>query len=208
MKQGQPMAPPPQYSYIHQTQYPAQYGYNQQNPVSADPFARVDAANPSQGGGVFAVPGSYPYLFIDALVMKQIRGHIVPGGIPAFIAEFCILQSNVAARPPGTRMSWIAPFDKLPTPGNVKAFLGAAFGISPNDVDSEGMRDAVSSRNPCHGRIVRLEAQEIILRSTGKPFTRCNWFAIPPEEQEYGTNLYGQLFGYTAQPDPTGRIPF
>lgn len=157
------------------TQQPAQPPA-QQRP-STDPFDRVGSSDPSLGG-IYPVAGVYPFLYVDVLKMIKSRK-----GDDCFIAEFDILESNVEARPRGSRMSYAVNFRHDAAPGNVKAFIAAVMNANPDSVDAEASRYACSERNPCHGRLVRLEASDTTTRS-GNPFTLCNWQPVPDELQE------------------------
>lgn len=124
-------------------------------------------------GGIYPEPGVYPVLFLDACKMVESRK-----GDKLFCAEFEILESNVDERPAGSRMSWMANLSKHDAaPGNVRAFLAAAAGITPDGVDAEGSRAAVSSANPLHGRVLRLEASNTKTRAGGD-FTLCRFSAL------------------------------
>jgi hypothetical protein len=148
----------------------------------SDPYDKVGNAEITERG-VFVLPGIYPLLYCD--VLKMIRSF---KGADLFIAEFDILESNVPERPAGTKVSWIANFAHLPTPGNVRAFLAALMGVDPEEVDRDGAKYACSKDNPCRGRLVRLQAGETTTRAGGN-FTVCNWSTIPKEIQDQAEAL-------------------
>lgn len=146
------------------------------------PFDRVESAE-GRGGGIYPVPGVYNCLFVDTIKMIRSRK-----GDDLFVAEFDIIESTVAERPRGSRMSWIANFRHDATPGNVKAFLAATMGIPQDKVDAAGCKFACSDKNPCRGRLVRLEASNTVTKS-GNDFTLCQWRPIPKEIQEQNDQL-------------------
>lgn len=145
-------------------------------PSSADPFAKIEASDGKQGG-VYPLAGVYPLLYVDALKMIRSRK-----GEDMFVCEVEILRSEVADRPFGTRMSWIGNFRHDATAGNVKTLIAAVMNCPQAEVDSAGAQYACSDKNPCHGRLVRLEAVGTKTKAGGD-FTLCNWRALPDEIQ-------------------------
>lgn len=164
-------------------------GYNDPAPAGATPFDAVGSSTPNEGG-VYPVPGVYPVLFCDVLKMTQSRKRE-----DLFIAEFDILESQVEERRAGTRMSWVVNFKHDAAPGNVKLFLAALLDIPPGEVDAEGAKYACSAENPCHGRLIRLEATNTITKA-GNDFTLCKWRSLPKEKQDQSTDLRAQA-GFT-----------
>jgi hypothetical protein len=149
---------------------------NQQAPQGNSVFDQVAGASPTEGG-IYPKPGIYPLVFIDAVKMIRTRK-----GEDMFVAELCILNSEVAERPAGSRMSWCANFKHDAAASNVKLFLAAAMGMPVDSVDAAGMQFACSDQNPLYGRLLRIEASNIETRS-GNPFTVCKWHAIADEHQ-------------------------
>lgn len=144
----------------------------------------IGSANVTEGG-VYPIAGVYPILYLDACKMVESRK-----GDKLFCAEFDIIESNVEERPSGSRMSWMANLTKHDAaPGNARAFLAAAAGIKPENVDAEGSRAAVSSHNPLHGRLVRLDASNTKTRAGGD-FTLCRFSALPEELQDQAERLH------------------
>ena len=156
---------------------------------SVDPFNRIGDSEGRQGG-VYPVAGVYPLLYVD--VLKMIRSR---KGDDVFVAEFDIVQSEVAGRCAGTRMSWAVNFRHDASPGNVKAFLAAVMDVLAEQVDSEGASCACGPDNPCHGRFVRLEATQTETKS-GNPLTLCNWRPVADELQGQADELR-QSAGFT-----------
>ena len=144
--------------------------------AGTSPFDRIGDSNPNDGG-VYPEPGVYPMLYVDVLKMIKSRK-----GEDVFIAEFGVINSDVPDRPVGSRMSWVANFKHDAAPGNVRSLLSAIMGVSINDVDSQGSQFAVSDKNPCHGRLVRLSATQITTKA-GNPFTLCKFDSISDEHQ-------------------------
>jgi hypothetical protein len=154
-------------------------------PPSSNPFDRV-ANSEGRFGGVYPLPGVYPALYVD--VLKMIRSR---KGEDVFIAEFDILDSEVPNRLKGTRMSWAVNFRHDASPGNVKAFLAAVMAVPQTEVDGKGAQYACSDKNPCHGRLVRLEAVQTKTK-TGNDFTLTNWRPLPDEIQAQAAELRKQ----------------
>jgi len=142
-----------------------------------DPFEDIGNSD-GRTGGVYPLPGIYPILFVDVIKMIVSRKKD-----NVFIAEFDILQSDVPERPAGSRMAWAANFRHDATAGSVKAFLAAVMNCDQSEVDAEGSRLACSDKNPCHGRLIRLEATQTKTKSNND-FTLCAWRPIPDEIQK------------------------
>lgn len=165
-----------------QQSQPMDEAFRQQNYDDHDPFNQIGGSTPSQQG-VYPIPGVYPVLFLDSMkIIKSRKGDTL------FIAEFDICQSEVPTRPVGTRMSWIVNFRHDASPGNVKMFMAALMGITVDEVDAEGAKFACSDKNPCRGKLIRLEASETITKS-GNPFTVCKWHTLPEEMQNRAAEI-------------------
>jgi hypothetical protein len=149
---------------------------------SNDPFDKIANAEVSKRG-VYPVPGAYPMLYVDVLKLITSRNDDL-----LFIAEFDIIDSNVTERPSGTRMSWSANLKHDPAPGNIKAFIAAVMDRPPEEVTSQAASMACSDKNPCHGRLVRLEAS-ITTTKAGNAFTVCDFHPIADDAQKLAKEL-------------------
>lgn len=123
----------------------------------------------------FAEPGSYPILFLDTLTVFQGRNKIDY----YYKAVFDILESRVQTRPAGTRLTWMQSLRHDFSAGEVRLFLAALMNIDPEEVDPAGSKYACSDANPCHGRLIRLEAA---MNAKGT-FTKHYWHPVPKEVQ-------------------------
>lgn len=151
----------------------------------------------------FVLPGQYPILFINGL--KKIRSQ--KSGDTLFIAEFDIIESKVDDRPPGMDMSSIFNLTKHQKTalGNVKGLLAAVLDIEEAKVDARTADLAVSTENPFHARLIRCEAI-VVTTTAGQPFTKPNFFPLPPEIQAQALVLHQRAgFGVTAP--PPGAVP-
>jgi hypothetical protein len=135
---------------------------------------------------MYPVPGIYPMLYTDCLKMVQNRA-----GIWVFIADFDIIQSEVVERPAGTKMSWASSFQYDGAAGDVRGFLAHLMGVAIEEVDEAGSAQACSPENPCHGRLIRCEAQH---PKEGKKFIRCNWRTIDENIQAEAENWRDSVF--------------
>lgn len=153
-------------------------GYN-------DPFSRIAEADVTERS-VYFEEGVYPVLYLDVMKMVNSRK-----GDTFFVAEFDILESNVSSRPSGSRAVWMANFRHDATPGNVKDFIAKLNGVEPEEITAESVKLACSEKNPCSGRLIRLEAVQTDTKSGGK-FTRHNWRTLPEEVQEQAKELREQ----------------
>lgn len=152
----------------------------QSNEQAAPPTDLFDAIGDSDEGydSVYVLAGVYPVVEVEAVKIVSSRK-----GDDIFIAELRILQSLVDERPEGTQMSWAANFRHDATAGNVKSFLAATMNVPAAEVDADGARFACSEENPCQGRLLRIEAANIVTKA-GNDFTRCSFRALPDEIQE------------------------
>jgi hypothetical protein len=158
----------------------------------SDVFDDIAGGKPNQGGGVYPVAGAY-LLYVDMLKMaKNWEGHNV------FVASFDVLQSTAKERPAGTKMDDAFNLTKQPkfAPGDVKALVAAVMDVPFDQVDANGLRLAVSDRNPCHGRLVILNASERPTKpKNGQPshtFTVRKYTAAPPDVQARAEELRKQ----------------
>lgn len=140
------------------------------------------------------VQGVYPLLYVDTIkVFKSQRS-----GSNIFVASFDIIESDVANRPKGTSMSLVMNYSKHPEVKmrNIKEFLVALNDCSDEDIDSTAFRLICSDKNPCHGKLIRLEAVEDESK-TGARYMRYTWRTIDKNRQEQAEELRKQA-GFTA----------
>ena len=83
---------------------------------------------------VYPDPGLYPVLYVD--VFKVVLSH---QGDKLFTAEFLILDSQVATRPAGTKMTWQGNLRHYAVPGNIKTLIAATMGVDPQVVDNQAI---------------------------------------------------------------------
>ncbi len=145
-------------------------------PPAQDLFSAIGSAVPGYGS-VYPIPGLYPLLYIDVIKLIKTRKQE-----NMFIAEFDILASEVAARQSGTRMSWLVNMRHDASPGNVRGFLAAVACVPVEKITGDLAKIMCGQENPCHGRLVKLEASQIMTKA-GTPFTLCRWSSIPEEIQ-------------------------
>jgi hypothetical protein len=138
-----------------------------------DNFGQVASAGNSNP---YIVPGRY-LLSVDRLavgVSEQGKGEY-------FAAEFTVVESDVAERPAGSRVSWaLYPNSSAMAPRNIKSLMKALL-EEPDDsrITGEVMRKATEGDGTAlAGAKVRVSAHEITTRA-GNPFTKINW--LPSE---------------------------
>ena len=98
-----------------------------------------------------------------------------------FVAEFSILEGTVD-NPPGAVRSWVQrPETRSQTDlGNIKAFIAACHGLSPDDNLDPTLGDAmVSGKNPAKGTRLCLETEKITTRG-GFDYTVHQWTVAAP----------------------------
>lgn len=159
--------------------------------TSGDPFDRIGDAEGSERSS-YPIPGVYPVLYCERLKMIQSK----MTGDDMFIAELSILESSVEGRPKGSSMAWVSNLRHLPSAGNIRAFLAALNNVPLDEVDAESARFACSDKNPCRGRLVRLEASETETKK-GNAFTVCKWSSIFESMQKKADELR-QAAGFEA----------
>lgn len=148
--------------------------------TTASKIFKQIAASKVSTGGVYFVPGNYLVSVAKAFLMTSRKGsHLA-------IVECEILESDVAERPVGSRASWVVNMSQDAGPGNVKAFIAAAIGISPSDtnrvdaeVTEEFCAEAFGETNPLEGVKLKLQCSQVKTRA-GTDFTRHFW--EPSEE--------------------------
>lgn len=151
-------------------------------------FHRIGTADVSPKA-VYPEPGLYPVLYVDAVKMIRSRK-----GDDLFTVEFLILQSAVDERPEGTKLTWQANMRHDAGPGNARAFIAAAMDCPLDEVTPEAATLACSAGNPCHGRLVRMSANQITTKA-GNPFTVCDWSPLSPEFQAKAEEVKKEIFG-------------
>ena len=143
---------------------------------AADPLQRVADADYNESGA-FVLPGVYLCCIDVAKTATSRKQDFL------WIVQLEILESSIPERPVGTRMDWIANFKHDPTPGNVKGFISASMGCTPEEVSYEATKLVASSQNPLHGRLVRVEATSILTKAQ-KEFTKVNFGAVSDDIQD------------------------
>jgi hypothetical protein len=156
--------------------------YNSTPQQSTSVFDSIGNAEVSEGG-VYPIEGVYPILYVDCMKIIRTRK-----GEDMFVAEFDILASDVEKRKKGSRMSWVANFKHDSAPGNIRAFMAAVNGVNVDEVDSKSAQIMCSDKNPCHGKLVRLEATNTLTKK-GTNFTKCIFSAIGDEMQKDADKL-------------------
>ncbi len=160
---------------------------------SFNPFAAIGNATAIEKTP-WIQPGIYPLLYVTALKMIQNRK-----GIPMFIAEVDIIQSEVADRPQGSKMSWVVNLQNDAGPGDVKGFLAALWDLPQEEITAESAQAALAENQPCAGRLVRLEASSVEMKTfdeKGNPrlFTRCGWRPVTEDLQGNAQGWHDQIF--------------
>ncbi|MCP4217196.1 MAG: hypothetical protein GY765_21305 [bacterium] len=158
-----------------------------------DPFTAIGNATAIQKTP-WIQPGIYPLLYVTELKMIQNRK-----GVPMFIAEVDIIQSEVADRPQGSKMSWVVNLQNDAGPGDVKGFLAALWDLPQEEITAESAQAALAENQPCAGRLIRLEASSVEMKTfdeNGKPrlFTRCGWRPVAEELQGNARGWHDQIF--------------
>ena len=85
-------------------------------------------------------------------------------------------------------LTYVANFRHDATPGNIKMLVAAIMNADPSEVTAESSKIAFSDQNPCHGRLVRLEATETKTRAN-KDFTLHKFLPIPNDVQQKAAEL-------------------
>lgn len=168
-------------------------------------FDDISSIDPAGGGGNRLSAGHYKALRITGCSIAQgFHG-------TRFVAEFDVLESTGPhATPPGESGSWTARIDgtwaKIGL-GEVKSFVAAAMGVSPDDVaavnalvTSALMRD-VTEAGRLDGKVVASDAFEKRTKA-GQTMTKHTWF---PGDQAVGPAPVGPD---APPPPPAVPAPF
>jgi hypothetical protein len=153
-------------------------GYEEKSSGSSV-FSKI-ANSETKEGGVYILPGIYPVLMVDVIKVIKTRK-----GDDMFIAELEIIQSQVEDRPAGTKVSLTHNLRHDVSPQLVKTFFAKMMGVTDEEIDAEGLKFACSEKQPCKGRLVRLEAT----RKEGKDYLVHTWTELPEAMQEKAKEL-------------------
>jgi len=150
-----------------------------------DMFSGIDNAKVMEKDP-YIDPGVYPLLYCSCLKAFQSKRD----GQSFFVAEFDILDSNVESRPAGTRMALVINYSKSPEVklNNIKTFLMRLTDSEEDEVTSEAFKLCCSEKNPCRGRLIRLEAVNATTKN-GAKFLQCSWATVPEEVQAKAESL-------------------
>lgn len=97
-----------------------------------------------------------------------------------YCAEFLIVESNVEARPPGLKCSWMTDMAIDMGPINVKRFLGALDGRTDEDdidrnVKGDDARLSVDASQPFSGCQVFVQVRTILTKGKKENFSEHRW---------------------------------
>lgn len=147
-------------------------------------IAALVAGSKVNSGGVYVLPGVYPAVEVTAVKSMQSRKNDA-----LIIVEMDILASEVDGRPAGSAMSQVYNLTKHDAaPGNVKAFIAAAYGKNPDEVTEEVFALVISEHQPLAGRLVRVDAS-LTKTKAGSDFTIVRYSPLPEEVQKGRTQL-------------------
>jgi hypothetical protein len=145
------------------------------------------------GGGVYFLEGRYPRVRLAAAkIVNSVQG----SGVFA-VGEFEIIESNVAARPAGTKASHVIGMSGTQAKMgavNVRKFANALFGL-PADASADELEACASDlvgravnveqicemiydpspNNVFVGQDLALDIVMIVTRGKGQPFGRHDW---------------------------------
>lgn len=111
---------------------------------------------------------------IDSVFLHEKR----LGGGKLFIVETTVNESDNPNIKPGDQRNWVQSFALPSSLPRIKAFIGAAMGISPRDINAKITKDicydVVSHKNPLHGYKLSLKCAAKKTQ-TGKDFTQITW---------------------------------
>ena len=132
-----------------------------------DPFEGFEKAVPSVGG-VWVEPGVYPRVAI--VNVKYIDGGFKGN---SYVAELDILESSVATRAAGTRMSWVCNLKHASAMGNIKGFIASCLNSDHKAITREHMRASIND-NILRGTVVKIIATPVGTRAGGT-YTKCTF---------------------------------
>lgn len=117
--------------------------------------------------------GQYPKLRITEFKFHQGRQD------DFIICELEVVESRVHERAPGSKVSWVVNMKHDPSPGEVKGFIGAVFGLTKPDeikaqITTAVLNHCISSAQPLRGKLVACEVFEKATQA-GKMFAKHRW---------------------------------
>lgn len=83
----------------------------------------------------------------------------------------------------GETVTWMVMLSWDGWLGKIKAFLAAAMGVLPEQIDEAGAEAAVSAENPFAGLHVRADVRQVITKGKGARFDEPRWSAVDAEPE-------------------------
>lgn len=110
--------------------------------------------------------------------VKQIKSR---KGKSYFVTEFRIIEaSGPGANTQGSTASWMVDMGNDLALGNVRGFLAAAMDVPDKTITEPVADDAVSTKQPLKGFLVKAEAS-VIKTKEGKDFTLVRYRPVPEQ---------------------------
>lgn len=148
----------------------------------------IAEANPTDGTGMYFLPGQYPLVQVDRLKLFESKDP-KKGKAELFVIVCDVLDSQVQQRPAGTRgVAQTLNSNHPSAKDDGKRFISALF-PSVTNIDGDGVKALTSDEQPAHGRLLSLECYEKVNEKTGKKFTKHIWRSVPDELQEKAAEL-------------------
>lgn len=143
--------------------------------------SKVAGAEATERAGYF---GSGIY----TVQVDQLKAIKTRKGEDALVIECDVLEASGSTIPVGSRRSQIIMLSWESGPASIKKAIAAISGCRVDEVDEEGIDLAISDEQPLHGRLARLECNEVETRKGGT-FTQHLWMAIPESAQAKSADL-------------------
>lgn len=149
---------------------------------------QIAGAKPSEGSGLYFLPGLYPVVQIKQLKMFDSKNPS-RAGAEMLIIDTDILESRVPDRPAGTQSCAQTLNSNHPgAKDDAKRFF-LALGLEEAQIDENLVKLLTSVEQPAAGYLLSLECYEKVSSKTGKKFTKHIWRPIAGVTQEQAPEL-------------------
>jgi hypothetical protein len=149
---------------------------------------QIAGAKPTEGSGLFFLPGLYPVVQLKQLKMFDSKNPSRAGS-EMLIINCDILESRVDERPPGTQdCAQVLNSSHPGAKDDAKRFF-LALGIPEESIDENLVKLLTSVEQPAAGYLLSLECYDKVSSKTGKHFTKHVWRPVAGITQDQADDL-------------------
>lgn len=149
---------------------------------------QIASARPSEGSGLYFLPGLYPVVQVKELKMFDSKNPS-RAGAEMLIINCDVLDSRVEGRPAGTQdCAQILNSSHPGAKDDAMRFFNA-LGFTVEQVDESLIKMLTSPQQPAAGYLLSLECYDKVSSKTGKHFTKHVWRPVAGVTQEQANEL-------------------